>query len=45
MLCKWYRIKSKSQRFNIKNKVLNEYEQIQQDIIDKVRSQIRQYRK
>ncbi len=38
-------MKSKSQRFNIKNKVLNEYEQIQQDIIDKVRSQIRQYRK
>ncbi len=38
-------MKSKSQRLNIKNKVLNEYEQIQQDIIDKVRSQIRQYRK
>ena len=28
-------MKSKSQRFNIKNKALNEYEQIQQDIIDK----------
>ena len=38
-------MKSKSQRLNIKNKVLNEYEQIQQDIIDKVRSQIRQCRK
>ena len=38
-------MKSKSQRLNIKNKVLNEYEQMKQDIIKKVRSQIRQYRK
>ena len=38
-------MKSKSQRLNIKNKVLNEYEQIQQDIIDKVRSQIKKYKK
>ena len=38
-------MKSKSQRLDIKSKVLIEYEQIQQDIIDKVRSQIRQYRK
>ncbi len=38
-------IKSKLQRFNIKNKALIEYEQMQQNIIDKVKSQIRQYRK
>lgn len=38
-------IKSKLQRLDIKSKALIEYEQIQQDIIDKVRSQIRQYRK
>lgn len=38
-------MKSKSQRFNIKNKALIEYEQMQQNIIDKVKSQIRQYRK
>ena len=38
-------IKSKNQRLDIKNKVLNEYEQMKQDIIKKVKSQIGQHRK
>ena len=38
-------IKSKSQRLDEKSKRLSEYEQMQQDIIKKVKSQISQYRK